>query len=117
VLVTDAVGGEVRPMRFSPGGTFVLQTSVEGASGASVSVQADFDGDGHLDLAVLGSGGQRLQVLLGDGLGGYITLAPFTPGNGVADVVLGDFDRDGQPDLAVVEPATGLVHILRGISP
>ncbi len=69
---------------------------------------ADFDGDGQLDIAVVGSNAgaalRRLWIMRGDGAGnsrtstielaGTTTSIPFT-------VVAGDFNEDGHPDLAV----------------
>jgi hypothetical protein len=76
---------------------------------------ADVDGDGDLDLAVLGfyvvyfeSAEARLVLFLNNGAGSDGRWA-FTPREvglgdasaGASDLAWGDFDRDGDPDLAV----------------
>jgi FG-GAP-like repeat/IPT/TIG domain len=87
----------------------------------------DFNGDGHLDLAVEGliHGPQGvISVLLGDGEGNF-SIGPgfqfadaFSP---VVDIELGDFNGDGKLDLAVSRessypgaPPPGGIEILLG---
>src|SRR5207302_8630941 len=64
----------------------------------SVAV-GDFNGDGHLDLAVASGGG--VSVLLGNGDGSFQTARNFPAGTGPQSVAVGDFDGDGHLDLAV----------------
>jgi hypothetical protein len=63
---------------------------------------ADFDGDGHLDIA-LGGGS---VLLLGNGDGTFQT--PINLGAGGSGIAVGDFDCDGSPDLAI----TGMTILL-----
>ncbi len=75
-------------------------------------VVADFNGDGKEDLAVGGGpgGGQpgSIQVLLGDGSGGFTTApgSPFTSGIDPIGLVAADLDNDGHPDIATVDDTT-----------
>ena len=69
---------------------------------------ADFNGDGHLDVALLTiQGGGKVHFALGDGLGNLrldnTVLVPY--GVGLAS---GDFNGDGIPDLAVTQDSNKL---------
>jgi hypothetical protein len=70
----------------------------------------DFDGDGHLDLAVLAIDiddpdlfGNNVWVLLGNGDGTFEAAVAYPVGwsSGAAAVAVGDFNEDTYPDLAV----------------
>jgi hypothetical protein len=78
-----------------------------GGSGGAI-LAGDFNGDGHLDLAVAGSdpstGAGEVFVLLGDGDGTFqpaVTYAVVYTPNSPAAIVAGDFTGDGHLDLAV----------------
>ena len=97
-------------------------TTVPDSMGAGTITAADFNGDGHADLAVgslygpgpLGSPTASVNVLLGDGSGGF-TRAPGSPydvGTGGSVLAVADFNGDHIPDLAVW--GSGGVDILLG---
>lgn len=66
---------------------------------------ADFNLDGHLDLA------SALGVFLGDGSGGFGANRPYGP-EGL--FVVSDFDADGTPDLASIPDGRSDLQILIG---
>lgn len=75
---------------------------------------ADFNGDGHRDLATVHPSTGTVSVLLGTGNGTYGAPTDVMVGNAPQAVVAGDFDRDGMMDLAVANKANGSVSLLYG---
>jgi len=73
---------------------------------------ADFDRDGKLDLAVVGSAG--LSVFFGDGTGGFETATPMAAGTNPRALAIADFNRDGRPDIIVADQGSNNVAIFFG---
>src|SRR5436190_1465540 len=71
-----------------------------GVGPVSVAV-GDFNGDGHLDLAVDNGYGDDVSVLLGNADGTFQTAHNFPAGTEPRSMAVGDFDGDGHLDLAV----------------
>jgi FG-GAP-like repeat/FG-GAP repeat len=79
---------------------------LEGSVPVSLAV-ADFDGDGHLDLAVMFPGGVRM--LSGNGDGSFQTPpVSYVAGVYPGAIAVGDFNGDGLPDLAVANSGGGI---------
>src|SRR5581483_8267760 len=119
-------GGQLRYFRNAGDGTFVDDTAkagLEGLPGGLYAVQADYDGDGDLDILVLRGAWLRKEgrwprsLLQNDGKGRFTDVA-FEAG--LADVnyptqagAWADYDRDGDLDLYVgnegpeTEPSRG----------
>lgn len=74
-------------------------------------VAADFNGDGHLDLALAGARG--LAVLPGNGDGTFGAAQTTRWDGKPAGLVAADFNGDGIPDLAISDPTVG-IRILLG---
>jgi len=62
-------------------------------------VIADFDGDGHGDVAFPSA--NLIDVYYGDGAGHFTGPSTFAAGTFPQSLAVGDFNRDGKPDLAV----------------
>ncbi len=86
-------------------------------------VTADFNGDGHPDLAILNRGSDDLTILLGDGHGGFTEklspnlsgqLARVSAGNDPTSLTVIDLDNDRFTDDLLVGDAEGDVLVLRG---
>ncbi len=64
--------------------------------------QADFDGDGNVDLAVSGwYANPKLSILFGDGHGRFAAPVQYALTFGALDLEVADFDRDGDIDIVV----------------
>lgn len=62
---------------------------------------ADFNNDGHTDIAATAHDNRRVGVFLGDGTGGFTQSVWMAAGDFSVPVAAGDFNGDGNQDLAV----------------
>ena len=95
-------------------GAFTLHASFPTGGLPFAVATADFNKDGHLDLAVSNSGDGTITVLFGDGAGAFSPGETLTVGVLPQVVVVGDFNEDGNLDLAVANETDGAVSILFG---
>ncbi len=101
VVVTDGgTEGQIGVFLNTGNGSLGTGTFLNVGSAASSIWLADFNGDGHLDILVVTS--PKLQILFGDGHGGFG--APVAiPQSGIPAIgptVVADFNGDGFPDIA-----------------
>ena len=77
--------------------------------GAGQLATGDFNGDGRVDLAVttdpvgFSLNQDGINILLGNGAGGFTQGAPLRGAQGLSAIVSGDFNGDGNVDLAAAE--------------
>ena len=94
----------------------VFQTSnIKVKSGPTRLAVGDVNGDGHADLLVTVSGSDAVNVLLGDGKGGF-AVSSFATGLGPTGIALGDVNKDGKLDAAIgTQKGAGVsVHLGQG---
>jgi len=101
------------------GGDGTLQFSAAYATGLepdSVTV-GDFNGDGHLDLAVAAfdnTAGNGISILLGNGDGTFQPRVDYATAKVAFYVAAADFNRDGKLDLVVTTSGSKGISLLLG---
>jgi hypothetical protein len=106
---------EVLEDRTLPSGvSFSFPVTYDVGTTPTALAEGDFNGDGHLDLAVVCQFSNTVSVLLGNGDGSFQAARNF----GLLSysnfgVAAGDFNRDGRPDL-VVANSNGTLSVLLG---
>jgi hypothetical protein len=97
-------------------GTFRLASNRGfGMGDVRALILADFDGDGHLDVAAADSASGALLVAPGDGACGLAAPARFALSGAPLGAALADFDHDGTLDL-VASLTGGSLALLRGVA-
>lgn len=105
VLLGDGQGGfATGPNSFAPD-TFGNPCGI---------VAADFDSDGHPDLALSNVNNKELYVLIGDGSGGFTYLRSVQLGSFPYNLATADLDDDGDYDLVVPSRGSNDVWVLLG---
>ena len=109
-MATQTLDPSTRAYGFT---TFSTPSAVLGETSVAVG---DFNGDGHLDLAVANSYSGTVSILLGDGSGNFTPAATpiVTVGHYPYSIAAGDLNGDGHVDLAVANFNDGTVSILLG---
>jgi Ca2+-binding RTX toxin-like protein len=89
------------------------EVSLSGVNPQGIAT-SDFNGDGFLDLATANEGSGGVEILKGDGSGGFTVEREFSAGTNPISVDVGEFNGDGHVDLAVASRGTGAVTVLLG---
>jgi FG-GAP-like repeat len=92
---------------------FVSATYKVGLSPVSVVV-ADFNGDGHPDIAIANEKSSTVSVLINRGDGTFEPRVDYKTGKLPSQVVVGDFNKDGKVDLAVANFGDSSISIFFG---
>lgn len=77
-------------------------------------INADFNGDGKIDLATANSISNNVSVLLGTGAGDFGFAVNFSVGTNPKSIISADFNGDGKKDLATANNTSNDVSILLG---
>ena len=120
-ISSSAGPGSVSVLLGNGDGTFQPQVTYAVGTSPDALVAGDFNGDGHLDLAVVNSNGisssagpGSVSVLLGNGDGTFQPQVTYAVGTSPYALVAGDFNGDGHIDLAVANENSNDVSILLG---
>jgi FG-GAP-like repeat/FG-GAP repeat len=96
--------GQVIDVYINRGAGTFRHTTASGGDGPTGLAVADFNGDGHPDLALAnnsyGDQGTTVGVLLGNGDGTFRPEVRYTAGAGVYGITAADLNGDGRVDLA-----------------
>jgi hypothetical protein len=107
VVANYRSGGTASVLLGNSDGTFQAAQNTTIATGAAPYLAVggmavgDFNGDGHLDLAVTNGGLDMVSILLGNGDGTFQAALNYTVPASPDSVAIGDFNHDGILDLAV----------------
>ncbi len=108
-------GGNVVSILLGNGdGTFKPKTDFATGNGPAGIVTADFNRDGHADLAVTNETDGTVSILLGNNDGTFAAHADYSAGSGPVGLFAADFTGEGNPDLAVADQTGDNVDILIG---
>jgi hypothetical protein len=77
-------------------------------------VTADFNTDGHLDVATANYYDGNVSVLLGDGRGAFGAANDIVAGTNPVSLAVGDFNNDGHLDLATANKGSNDLSMLLG---
>ncbi len=95
-------------------GSFGAATNFAAISLPLAVTLADFNGDGHSDIASTNYGSGNVSVLLGDGTGSFGAATNFAVGSLPQSIATADFNGDGNSDLVTGNSGSGTVSILLG---
>lgn len=94
ILFGDAGGGFAEPLYYP------LYRPRPFTSAIREIALADFNGDGRPDIAVTNNSAESVEILLGNGTGGFGTPIEFIAGASTSFIIARDFNGDGRPDIA-----------------
>ena len=70
-----------------------------GANSPSANEGADFNADGFIDIAIGSGGNTNMNVVFGDGLGGFLKDTVYVSGSSVRGIAVIDIECDGDDDI------------------
>jgi hypothetical protein len=112
-VINEAVA-DVRVLLNDGCGTFPTMSGypLTGALTPSPNEGQDFDGDGHIDLAVANIGADTVSILFGDGQGGFLPHVQYPSGSKPRGLTVLDLEGDGDPDIATANRGSSDVALL-----
>ena len=80
----------------------------------STNESADFNGDGNTDIAVGNTQNSTVNIMLGDGQGGFSSISAITAGNGIRGLAVLDLNGDGAMDIVTANRGANNLALLLG---
>jgi hypothetical protein len=114
IVVANEIGNSLTNVRREPRGLIGVAVAVSAIGRLSDAAAADFNGDGHLDLAMVGDESGRLEIHLGMGNGHFQATPSYPVGMTPRAIATGDWDGDGRADMAIADFGADRVAILYG---
>jgi hypothetical protein len=93
-------------------GHFVTRSDIGAGAAPAAVATSDFDGDGHVDVAVANVDGNNVSLFFGRGDGTFVRRLDLATGARPTAMVTGDFDGDGRADVAVTNSAANTVAVM-----
>jgi hypothetical protein len=90
---------------------FESQSTYDAGTNPRSVTSADFNNDGHPDMAVANQSSNTVSVLLGNGNGTFATQVTYATGSQPWSVTSADFNNDGHPDMAVANGSSITVSV------
>src|ERR1700687_1247959 len=94
--------------------SFAAATNFRAGTGPVSVAVGDFNGDGHLDLAVVNFGSNSVSILPGTGIGSFGVATSFRVGTHPVSMAADDFNGDGHLDLAGANFASETIPVVLG---
>lgn len=99
-------------------GSYSAPTTYSTGSGSTPYgvATADFNGDGHIDIAYCLSGSNQVGIMLGSSTGSFTMYAVYSAGSGASPygIVVADFNQDTNMDVAVANRGGGNIGVFLG---
>jgi VCBS repeat protein len=111
-VANNVIGaGDISVLLGRGDGSFEPERRYTAGAGPRAVLAADFDADGHQDLAVANRESNDLTILPGHGDGTFADPISFEAGDGPRAIVSGDFNHDGRPDVAIANSYSSYISI------
>ena len=115
VIVTTTMSGSAVAVVSNDGtGNLTFKKFYNLNSVANALTAADFNGDGHLDLAVTEGSAGNVAVLLGNGDGTFQSEVDHATGQNPSYIIAGDLNGDGKTDLITASLGQSNLSVLLG---
>lgn len=92
-------------------GTFQGTTTTSVTAGAFSLSNADFNGDGRIDIIYVSTTDDNLHIRFGNGDGTFQASVTYAAGNNPTETEVGDFDNDGDIDIVTHSTVDGVVDV------